>query len=70
MTTIRSRSRRRIARTSPIRAFVPSMTSTIWPSWPSGFGPHVPRGCSHALMTARIALTSLAVSAVGVRFGL
>ena len=46
------------------------MTSTIWRNWPSGFGPEVPRVVSHAQITARIALTSAAVSAVGVRFGL
>jgi hypothetical protein len=67
---VRSRSRRRIASTSPIRAEVPSITSTICPSWPSGFGPEVPRADSQALITARIALTSAAVKAVGVRFGL
>ena len=46
------------------------MTSTIWPSCPSGFGPEVPRDSSHALITTLIALTSVAVNAVGVRFGL
>jgi hypothetical protein len=46
------------------------MTSTIWRGCPSGFGPDGPRDSSHALMTARIALTSAAVRAVGVRFGL
>ncbi len=46
------------------------MTSTIWPSRPSGFGPDAPRVSSHALITARMAFTSVAVSAVGVRFGL
>ena len=32
-------SRRRIASTSPTRVDVPSITSTIAPSCPSGFGP-------------------------------
>jgi hypothetical protein len=36
---VMSTSRRRMARTSPIRAEVLSVTSFIAPSWPSGFGP-------------------------------
>ncbi len=67
---VTSTSQRRMASTSPIRADVASMTSTIWPSWLSGFGPHVPRVCSQTLITARIALTCAGLRASGVRLGL
>lgn len=62
-------SRRRMANTSPIRAEAPSITPTINPSCPSGLGPlaHSPRSqCAIAALTA---LTSTALSAVGVDGG-
>ena len=65
MELVRSMSRRWIASTSPIRAEVPSMTSTIAPSWPSGFGPEIARPASQAAITARMALTSSGLSAFG-----
>ncbi len=61
-----SMSQWRIASTSPIRADVPSITSTITPSYPSGFGPEMARPASHAAMARRIAFTSTGVSASGV----
>src|SRR3546814_3628137 len=39
---VTSTSHLRIARTSPMRADVPSMTSMICSSWPSGGGPEKP----------------------------
>lgn len=53
-----------------MRAEVPSMTSTIAPSWPSGFGPEIERPASQNAIAVRIAFTSAGVSAFGVDAGL
>jgi hypothetical protein len=55
-----------MASTSPIRAEVPSITSTIAPSWPSGLGPEMwSAALSHWAIAARITFTPGAVSASG-----
>ena len=66
---VTSMSRRRIASTSPMRAEVPSMTSMIAPSCPSGFGPDGERPASQYAIAARTAFTSAGVSAFGVDTG-
>ena len=66
---VTSMSHRRIASTSPMRAEVPSITSTIAPSCPSGFGPDGERPASQNAIAARTAFTSSGVSAFGVDAG-
>ena len=66
---VTSISRRRMASTSPIRADVPSMTSMMAPSCPSGLGPEYERPNSQYVIAARTAFTSAGVGAFGVEAG-
>ena len=69
--TVTSTSHLRIASTSPMRADVPSMTSMICSSWPSGGGPGQPGPSSPALRQhARMASTCSTVSAIAWEGGL
>lgn len=52
-----------------MRADVPSMTSMIAPSCPSGLGPEYERPASQNAIAVRIAFTSAGVSAFGVDAG-